>query len=1019
MIGNQVLQGDHKQWRLIELLAEGDAGEVFLVESVLERKLAVLKRPHSGGFSTDITRQSTQIADEASILKVLSGLHLPLEEYYLKINELLDQSLPGTELTERFFIVIEKAPGASLTAISRINRLGSGDASSSASTRDIYHKTWLEEISASEKFPDILLLRVINALFRLLPTIHTRRGSWFGEDIFGILWNDIKPDHIFWDPTQSCLTLIDWGNGQFLEQDGVSRDRRFSLSDDYQQLVDEMGRFLAETAPKLHQQLDWPASITPDQACQEGLQGLHESCLVLLRRETASLLEVRQRENYLLTSGSASIHKLDELSEAQQRLYSYAELPDIAATSRLIERTAALLASGGNLEEFRQICRRARQLSPEEGESWGLLEQIADLAATTEDTAAGFFLDALRFGISEDWVAANWSLFLAANLGYEAGHWGNFSTQIRKIVPEIAADSPSPLLVLNRMLQMLEDELSRLYSRSRAAGHAPVGESPPILHEKVIQLESLVARLKFEIVHQWKDLDPQPPGSDLSYRTLEAMLAELQEILPQLGIDPSARLGAVRRAISQPVAQANILLDAWVAKGFRTARQGLRQLLLWDPDRRRVLRADALIELAPTWLDEVRNGPRQEEKLKEYAIRMEFSGRELRSRVGKATWIDTPLWLFSELRGGVKPGDLLSRNHDLVSDYPWLKHFERKTPSERRQNTSSVASHPFASRAAAPPRHGKLGAGQDLHMLEPLDAWAPEARGSSARVFTGLFSQTAGQPLQAAIKLMRSDKAGYALPLFWEEIQILALLGDVPGVVHALECGFIRVEGFNELPGESALMNAGALTGDVVRYSIDEADLYLAELADRTESGWLPFIALEKVNQAECLLLACDEGYTKGQYLQVESAVQIALQICEILQAAHEREIVYRDHKILHYYWDPISRRVSVIDWNVAKWYSEGLSEAEMQFDLVQLGARGLHHLFTGRPAPGALPVGPTRPEEVAMAPQSYVAAWTYDDKQRLSTEIRDILATLLSGGYGNIAQLREDFLLQLNFSRR
>jgi serine/threonine protein kinase len=1019
MITNQILQGDHKQWRILELIAKGDAGEVYLVESVLDRKQAVLKRPHSGGFSADITRQSTQIAAEASILKVLSGLQLQFGEYSLKIGELLDQSLPGTELTDHFFIVVEKAPGLNLTALSRIVRFGLNETGFMKLAHNVEQKSWLEELATLGKLPNLLLLRVINALFDLLPAIHNREGPWFGENINGVLWNDIKPDHIFWDPDQSCLTVIDWGNGQFLEKNRVSRDRRFSPEDDYCQLIEEMGRFLLDSASHLHHQLDWPVSISSHEASPEGLNELHQKTLNLLNQETAKWLQARQHESFLLSSGSSSVDKLNDLSEAQRKIYSYAEIPDLAATARLVERTASILASSGDLVKFRQVCAHARKVKPEEVEKWSLLEKVAEFATSTDGFASEHFLEALRSGVNGDWAAANWSLFLVTSLRNEADDWRNYSSQIRRIVPEISADAPTPYLALSRMMLILDDDLSRLKSRSRIDGNTLAEEPSKTLIETISSLEALIARLKFEIMHQWMDVDPLPPGSALTYSSIEAMLSELQEFLPQVGIDPIARLGTVRRALSQPIAQANILLDAWLAMGFKTARQVLRQLLLWDPDRKRVLRADALIDLAPTWLAEVRNGPQAGEKLKEFTIRLEYTGRELRSRVGIAPWIDTPLWLFSELRSGAKPGDLLAENQDLSADYPWLRRFDRKIHPESLPVTASASSRPQAYQPASPPRQGKLGAGQDLHMLEPLDAWVPEARGSSARVFSVMLSQPTGRPVQAALKIMRPDKANYALPLFWEEVQILSILQDTSGIVHALECGFIKVDGYQELPGESLFLNAGALSGEVIRYSLDSADLYLEELADRAASGWLPYIALEKVKQAECLLLACDEGYTKGRYMHVESAVQITIQICEILQAAHERDIVYRDHKILHYYWDPIEHRVSMIDWNVAKWYTDGLSKAEKLFDLVQLGARGLHHLFTGRPAPGALPVGPTRPEEVELAPHSYAPAWTYDDKQRLSLEIRDILAALLTGGYESAAQLREDFLLQLSFSKR
>ena len=58
----------------------------------------------------------------------------------------------------------------------------------------------------------------------------------------------------------------------------------------------------------------------------------------------------------------------------------------------------------------------------------------------------------------------------------------------------------------------------------------------------------------------------------------------------------------------------------------------------------------------------------------------------------------------------------------------------------------------------------------------------PEARGSSARVFAGNLRNQAKKPLSFAFKIMRPDQLDYALPLFIEEIQILTMLRDVPGI---------------------------------------------------------------------------------------------------------------------------------------------------------------------------------------------------------------------------------------------
>jgi hypothetical protein len=134
----------------------------------------------------------------------------------------------------------------------------------------------------------------------------------------------------------------------------------------------------------------------------------------------------------------------------------------------------------------------------------------------------------------------------------------------------------------------------------------------------------------------------------------------------------------------------------------------------------------------------------------------------------------------------------------------------------------------------------------------------------------------------------------------------------------------------------------------------------------------------------------------------------MAIQICDILEVAHSRNIVYRDHKILHYYWQNEYNGIFMLDWNVAKRYPEGLSLNETQFDLVQFGARTLHYIITGRPAPGALPLGPNRPDEIEAAARTYTANWTYDD-HRLPKDVKDILEAVLTGGYSQTRQLRED----------
>ena len=46
-----VISGQKSGWSLVRKLGEGDAGEVYLVESLVESRLAILKRPARSVFT--------------------------------------------------------------------------------------------------------------------------------------------------------------------------------------------------------------------------------------------------------------------------------------------------------------------------------------------------------------------------------------------------------------------------------------------------------------------------------------------------------------------------------------------------------------------------------------------------------------------------------------------------------------------------------------------------------------------------------------------------------------------------------------------------------------------------------------------------------------------------------------------------------------------------------------------------------------------------------------------------------
>ncbi len=984
---DELASGEKYSWRLLKKLGEGDAGEVYLVESLLEKRTAILKRPARSAFASDIIRQASQIANEGKILRALSGLQVPR----VRAPLLFDQSKTGYDFSDRLFIVIEKAPGLDLHALDRMTRFGViPDEVLSASER-----YYVEQLVQQGHVPAPVLLRAFACLLDFLDTIHTYPSSVDGLEKTGILWNDVKPEHLFWDPERVCITVIDWGNAQFLEADGATKDRHFSRTDDYTQFIQEMGKFLENTHPDLLSRLEWPGSTTPVTVYPEAARLLRERLIGLIDEELVELREARRLEAGLLSSTPRDPDELRQLQELQQRIFQFGELPDEVGAARFIQSLAMRLADAGNLPDFIPLCEElARQAGPAAAQ-WDLLARLATLANQCDTCQRRALEQALQAGLLGNWPEAQWFMGLAWEGTTSPPWWDELSGRLRALELKTSPEALSPYTTTSRLAHSLQAMVQKLEAQNERGG----------LEDSLPAYQKALQALKGEILPNWPAQEPDPPHSGLEYTDVDNLQSDLAEIQP----DAQQSLANV---LAQPKAQVLIVLEAWRTKEFETAIRGLRWAYLWDPDRRRVFSAELAILKAPSWLERVYRGPQKGEPLLDFMAHVELDGRELRGQVGPARWLDLILDALGGLRNGANPADLLLQHPELLNDVPWLNDYDARRPPPPPRTKPVVLEREFTTPETGAllkgVKEGKLGEKGDLLLAESLDTWAAEARGSSARVFLGRLRTSASEHHIGAVKLMRPDRAEYALPLFREEVQILTLMRDVPGVTGMLEVGFVKLKDNDALPADDRQSSGRRLTGQVLRYGVGEVREFLATLEAKTGEGWLPYLAIERRNREENLMVLCDVGYTRGQFLPMPESLRLAIQICEILQVAHSRNIVYRDHKILHFYWLEARNGVSMIDWNVARRYPEGLSIAEKQFDLVQFGARALHHILTGRPAPGALPLGPTRPDEIETAAHSYTTRWTYDD-QRLPTDLRNILERVLAGGYNDVKDLQAD----------
>jgi serine/threonine protein kinase len=995
----EIVIGQRQRWVLKKKLGEGDAGEVHLVESLFDRKPAIIKRPYANGTASQVLRQVTQLLREAQILKSLSTLNFPEAAYSIHTPAILDQSQAGSEFSGGLFIVIEKAAGFDLNTLARQARYGP-EANGLPGLDGGFEipPQFIESLAHKGSLPDLLILRVLHGVTVLFETMHFAELSKEGDKKYGLIWNDVKAEHLFWDPVNCCLTVIDWGNGQYLESDGGAVDRQSSRMDDYVQFLQEMRRFLQEVKPDLLEKFNWPAEINPGNAFSEGIRPVRETIENLMAQEQMQLEKFRRLEKDLATTSKPNVEDFQRIIDLHNDILAFGELPEFSVATGLSQRMLTGLSEKQDFETISNICGMTLKWPVRDPQKWQLIARIADLANDDTNFPAEVYALACQAAINEDWPRVAWEIFASIRESQFPSWWEELIRKLRGLQFGIGEEVIFPYVIVTRTYFTVQAKEFKREVVSQGQAHTGDLQALPGDSDDFLRL------FEEEVVQKWKDIEPPPPNSGVGYGEIEQNLERVENILP-------GSSEALRKGFSQLNAQTKIILDAWQRKEFEKARRGIRQLLLLDPHRRRLLTTDRALQYAPQWLAAVRSGARNDELFQDYLTQVELKGRDLRNQVGSAGWLDLILDTLKSLRTGARPADLMMLHPEILIEIPWVnEHRTRETlnlPRSQALNLERlrVAYQPLDSIHAT--REGEIGVERDLVLGKALDSWIPEARGSSARVFDATLQSASGQAISCALKIMRPDRKDYAPPLFREETQILTILHDVPGVIQLIECGFILLEN-GSLPAEDDKRSAAQLKGKIIRYGVEQIPNFLTTLDSHIGQGWLPYLATAKWDQKSNLMGYCDSSHTHGRFLPLRESLLLAIQICDILHIAHDRNIVYRDHKLLHYYWHASDQGVGVLDWNIAKRYPQGLAESERRFDLVQFGARALYHILTGRTAPGALPLGPNRPEDIEQAAHHYSAQWTYDD-ERLPNQVKDILEKVLGEGYLSAKELRQD----------
>jgi serine/threonine protein kinase len=177
------------------------------------------------------------------------------------------------------------------------------------------------------------------------------------------------------------------------------------------------------------------------------------------------------------------------------------------------------------------------------------------------------------------------------------------------------------------------------------------------------------------------------------------------------------------------------------------------------------------------------------------------------------------------------------------------------------------------------------------------------ALGHYARVLDAL-DRRVGHPI--ALKVMRAEHLSPDETIRWEyrafanEADLLMKLRDNPYVVDLLDCGYLSDT--QEFPNG----------GEVKPFQSDVLG-FVQALPDYATRGWRPYLALQNLPRTNNLLYLMKPNQAGSRWrLPSEEGLALALQFAEILRAAHNKHIVYLDHKLEHVYWDGTQLRITI-----------------------------------------------------------------------------------------------------------
>ncbi len=571
----KTVTGRKAVWQILETVGKGDAGEVLRVQTALGREQGVMKRPVQNVSGGTIVRQAMQIENEGMVLALLDGLDVERHGRKVHTPLLLDQSIEGTSSTANLFIVSEEVTGVSISELLR------------------------RKLQGGSPISQVIVLSVLAATFQLLQKAHEK----------GVIWNDVKMDHIFWDAQANKLSFIDWGNSLNLNRE--STDKNVSPMLDYQQLLEEGRALIEQTSPELIADIGWPLSAS-------NLNDQEINHLQMRVEYMENYLSMRVIEYKLLFGRYLkSLDSLDglqqtlDLMRALQQLGVEVDPADLRSASQkyLLER----LDQGDTKQANEAYLILEEQLKHDLAPNWQLggylLKQFGEIESTT--------LARLLHAVFEsDWTNAAW-IFRE-----------NFQAGDTAPVNDPVLNSMRNLKLISNPYPPISTDLVGLHKQS--ARWVETALQKKLAPDSIATLQSLTDSID-KIIHEWELLKP---GEKLGDKFL--LLRQILDHFSALQLRPATDL---QTSILAAMSRIRDIYRAWAECDLVTAQNQTRELFLLEPSLSYLPALETDFSRMTDWLETLNQGPSEHQAVNQFASELLASLPPLAQRLGDVPWL--------------------------------------------------------------------------------------------------------------------------------------------------------------------------------------------------------------------------------------------------------------------------------------------------------------------------------------------------------------------------------------------